>query len=332
VDYDSFTDVFNHPRSSYEQFKQGFQYYADIAWWVQQETSRAVQYIVQQRMQLLQGVKRLAYTGGVALNAVANAQLLRKKIVDELYMQPAAGDNGLAIGCAYYGWMHVLKNEKPTQQKSIFFGKSYGDDIILQAIEQHNNNSEIKITGEQHHDIVAVAAKALAEGKIIGWYQGGCECGPRALGHRSILADPRIKDVQLIINRDVKNREDFRPFAPSVPVEHAHKYFVHCYESPYMILVDELQEQWKGLLKGIVHVDGSCRVQTVTPDWNPEYYELLTAFGKLTGVDVLLNTSFNTRGMPIVETPAEAIDMFVASALDELYINSYRIVKKSFSF
>jgi len=325
VDYDNLHNIFTTPRTSYPQFKQQFQHYADIAWWVQQETTRVVQYLVQQRMQLLPG-RPMALSGGVALNAVANASLLQNKMVDKLYIQPAAGDNGLALGCAYYGWMKLLGREKPQQQKSIFFGRSYSNDEVINAIARHHDAGGAKLGAVKEENIAAAAAASLASGKIIGWYQGGAEFGPRALGHRSILADPRLPDIQLRINRDVKNREDFRPFAPSVPLGHASRYFMYNYESPYMILVDRLQDKWKEALRGIVHVDGTCRVQTVTADWNNTYYTLLMEWEKLSGISVLLNTSFNVRGMPMVETPAQAIEMYCNSALDELYINDYRIL------
>lgn len=327
VNYESFRETFTNPRISYQHFKDNFEHYADIAWWVQQETGRAVRYLVQQRMQMVTRINALSLAGGVALNAVVNASLIQQKIVDELYIQPAAGDNGLALGCAYYGWMKLMGNPKPELQRSNFMGRGYHDDEVTEAVEKHRRSGGASLSVTKVKDVAREAAAALTAGKIIGWFQGGAEFGPRALGHRSILADPRIENIQLIINRDVKNREDFRPFAPSVPLQYAARYFVHNYESPYMILTDELQEKWKDVLKGIVHVDGSCRVQTVTRDWNPEYYDLLIAFGNITGIDVLLNTSFNTRGMPIVETPAEAIDMFCRTALDELYINGYKMVK-----
>lgn len=327
IDYSHLDKIFTNSRTSYEHFKKDFQHYADIAWWVQQETTRAVQYMVQQRMQLLPSCNSLAIAGGVALNAVANAALLQNKIVDNLYIQPAAADNGLAIGCAYYGWMKLKGQAKPAVQRSIFLGRAYRDDEVSAAIDNHIRSGGTAIQVDEPGNITEAAASSLSAGKIIGWYQGGAEFGPRALGHRSILADPRITDIQLIINRDIKNREDFRPFAPSVPLEYVQRYFRYGYESPYMILVDRVRDEWEDVIKGVVHVDGTCRVQTVTQDWNPLYYDLLIAFGKLTGIDVLLNTSFNVRGMPIVETPAEAIEMLCNMALDELYINQYRLVK-----
>ena len=327
VDYSSFEDVFTQPSSSYQQLKTNFQHYADIAWWAQQETVRAVTYLVSERMKLLPECSHLALAGGVALNAVANGRLLQEGLVEKLYIQPAAGDNGLAIGCAYYGWCKQQNQPKPVYQPGVFFGRSYDDATVLAAAEAYQKTKETSLQIIKTVDVVKEAAHSLAAGKIIGWFNGGAEFGPRALGHRSILADPRLPDVQLRINRDIKNREDFRPFAPSVRLEQVHHYFVHGYESPYMILTDYLKPWWREDLKGIVHVDGSSRVQTVTPDWNAAYYQLLTAFEVLTGVGLLLNTSFNVRGMPIVETPAEAIDLFINSGLDELYINDYKILK-----
>jgi len=328
VDKAGFDEVFTNPRFSYEQFKEDFQHYADIAWWVQQETTRAVIYLVQHRMQLIGNDRPLALAGGVALNAVANAALLQRKVVGDLFIQPAAGDNGLALGCAYYGWMKLLGNEKPAPLSGVFFGRQYPADALRLAVERHHSAGGCTLHITQPEDIAEEAARALAEGKIIGWFRGGAEFGPRALGHRSVLADPRLPDIQLRINRDIKNREDFRPFAPSVTKEHAADYFVHAYDSPYMILTDQIKDEWKDILKGVVHVDGSCRVQTVVSANDPVYHKLISSFGDMTGIYVLLNTSFNVRGMPIVETPAEAIAMYAQTALDELYIDNYKIIKQ----
>jgi carbamoyltransferase len=326
IAYEAFEDIFNRPREDYASFKEHFQHYADIAWWIQQETMRAVTYIVRHRLALYPH-QNLALAGGVALNAVANAQLLQQQLVDNLYIQPAAGDNGLAIGCAFYGWCQLLGRQKETQPAHTFFGSSYSEEALYTALEQHHRNGGVQLQAAFVEDPAAAAAAALAGGAIIGWFREGAEFGPRALGHRSILADPRLPGIQLRINRDVKNREDFRPFAPSVRIEKVADYFVHAYESPYMILTDQLKETWKESLQGIVHVDGSCRVQTVQREGNEMYYRLLEAFEAATGIGVLLNTSFNVRGMPIVETPAEAIAVFCNSALDELYIDHYKITR-----
>jgi carbamoyltransferase len=161
----------------------------------------------------------------------------------------------------------------------------------------------------------------------VGWFQDGCEFGPRALGRRSILADPRNAEVGRFINAEIKFREDFRPFAPSVIREEVQTYWHRNQDSPYMILVDQVRNEWRDTLKSVVHQDGSSRVQTVTPDWNPKYYNLLKEFQSITGLPVLLNTSFNRRGMPIVETPKDAVDFFFSCKLDYLVIDNFIVEK-----
>jgi predicted NodU family carbamoyl transferase len=180
----------------------------------------------------------------------------------------------------------------------------------------------------KHPDSIRRTAELLADGKIVAWFQAGSEFGPRALGHRSILADPRRSGVRDFINRHIKLREDFRPFAPAVLREDVSTYFQTERDSPYMLLVDQIRDEWRDRLRSIVHEDGSCRVQTVTPDWNPQFYRLLQEFKKVTGVSVLLNTSFNGRGMPIVETPQDALQFFRVSRLDVLTIGEYVIEKQ----
>jgi len=326
VKHGLFEEEFCSPRKSHEQFKENFQHYADIARWVQSETMRAVSYLVRERMTLLPAGTPLAIAGGVALNAVTNALLLRTGIVNELFIQPAAGDNGLAVGCAWYGYMQHLGKLNQRGAHNVLLGKTYQESDVMNMLREHDQGDKLNWTVCQ--DVVAAAANSLADGKIIGWFRGGSELGPRALGHRSILADPRIPEIQLRINRDVKNREDFRPFAPSVPKERTAEYFVDGWDSPYMILTDRMKPEWIDVLKGVVHVDGSCRVQTVDAEWNTVFHQLIERFGEKTGIFVLLNTSFNVRGMPIVETPAEALDVFLHSAMDELYLGDVRVVKK----
>ncbi len=177
--------------------------------------------------------------------------------------------------------------------------------------------------------MASVAARLLSEGKVIGWFQGGCEFGPRALGRRSILADPRRKDIREFINARIKNREDFRPFAPSVLRGDVNAYFQYDGDSPYMILVVKVRPEWREMIPAVVHQDDSCRIQTVTPEWNDRYYRLLEEFKKITGVGILLNTSFNRRGMPIVETPLQALYLFFESDLDCLILNDLIIYKNA---
>ncbi|HEV7782842.1 MAG TPA: carbamoyltransferase C-terminal domain-containing protein [Chitinophagaceae bacterium] len=310
-------DPVTHP------FADHFQYYADIAAWVQAETERAVLYIIQHRL-ALHPHEQLVYAGGVALNAVTNA-----KIIDqtnrELYIEPAAGDNGLAIGCAYYGWIEVLKKEKVKHSGSTCFGKIYDAGVIKETIGKTGSREDRR--AERSPDAVKTAAALLAAGKTIGFFQLGCEFGPRALGRRSILADPRTPGIREHINRHIKLREDFRPFAPAVLYEDKDIYFKKGYESPYMILIDEIKEEWKDKMPGIVHVDGTCRVQTVKDKAEP-FYQLLTEFKEITGISVLLNTSFNRMSQPIVETPEEAILFFYESRLDALVINDFIFTKQ----
>lgn len=325
VQHDAFLAL-QQPSNGYEMFKSNFRHYADVARWVQKEAEKAVLYTARSRM-ALHPHDNLCYAGGVALNAVANARLLKEGIVKNLYMQPAAGDNGLSIGCAFYGWSQLLNREIPEEKpRTVFFGKQYSREEVRTMLKAHPQQDRFSWT--QAPDFVAQAAALLASGKVIAWYQGGAEFGPRALGHRSILADPRRKDIQQHINAHIKFREDFRPFAPAVPAEEAQHYFVQGWESPYMILVDAIREEWKGVVPGIVHVDGSCRVQTVTGSDHPLFHELLKRFKEETGIAVLVNTSFNRRGMPIVETPVEALDFFLSCALDVLVLEDTIVTKK----
>lgn len=315
---------YNNKANDYNDFKEHFQYYADIARGVQLELEKAVLFIVKERMKYSKNGK-LAYAGGTALNALANSLIIKNKLVDELFIQPAAGDNGLAIGCAFYGWLEVLKKERIIHNGSTCFGRNYLNDDIEKEILNYSTISHIK-----SNNIIVETAKLLKEGNIIGWFQEGSEFGPRSLGRRSILADPRNLDVRNFINSNIKFREDFRPFAPSVLKEDAESYFeMNGVESPYMILVFDIKDGWKNELKSVVHENNTSRVQTVTPDWNKKYYDLLTEFKNQTNLSVLLNTSFNKKGMPIVETPKDAIDFFIECELDYLIIGDYIISKKA---
>lgn len=309
-------------------FKEHFQYYADIARWVQDEAEKAILYIFEKRLSL-NPHSNMCYAGGVALNAVGNTKILQQTAVDNFYIEPAAGDNGLALGCAFYGLIHVLQHGKIKNHGSTFLGKVYTEEELNEALKKIKLlQKEQSITCSKDHDFLNITAKLLSEGKTIGWFQWGAEFGPRALGRRSILADPRIKDIQERINIRIKLREDFRPFAPAVLYEDKDVYFQFGLESPYMILIDKIKEEWKNKMPGIVHTDGTCRVQTVSDNQEP-FYKLLQVWKKQTGISVLLNTSFNKKGMPIVETPGDAIDFFLESELDVLVMNDHIICKQS---
>ncbi|MFM6924214.1 MAG: carbamoyltransferase [Ferruginibacter sp.] len=303
-------------------FKKNFDYFAGIARWVQNETERAVLYVMKDRY-ARQPHANICYAGGVALNAVTNTKIIEQCGFKNVYIEPAAGDNGLALGCAYYGWTQIMQQEKVKHSGSTFLGNPYQNETVQHALIASGN----KIDYVLYNDVEEKTADYLLQGKTIGWFQLGAEFGPRALGRRSILADPRRTDIQLHINTTIKFREDFRPFAPSVLFEDKDLYFEPGLESPYMILIDRIRPEWRNKMPGIVHVDGTCRVQTVKDKSEP-FYKLLSAWKMKSGISVLLNTSFNKKGMPIVETPAEAIDFFLHCNLDILVINKYIITKK----
>lgn len=276
------------------------------------------------------GLTDLCLAGGVALNCVANGRLLREGPFENVFVQPAAGDGGCSVGCAYYG-NHVLggrpRDRGPGStgvQRHAYLGRSYPVADVEQALADSGLPS-IEVDSPAR-----LAAELLAEGDLLGWFTGGSEFGPRALGHRSILADPRKPDMKDVLNARVKHREWFRPFAPAILAEHASDYFEMLpIQSPYMLLVASVVPEKRSLIPAVVHVDGSARVQTVTRADNGAFHELIEHFHALTGVPVVLNTSYNDRGQPIVETPAEALDFFVRSELNYLFLED-RLVGNSF--
>ncbi|CNH32245.1 carbamoyltransferase family protein [Yersinia pekkanenii] len=304
-------------------FHDNFQYYSDLAYWAQTKLEQALFYLFNHYYQL-NPMKNFAYAGGVALNATANEKLINGCEFDHLYIQPAAGDNGLSIGCCYYGWLEVLKKERVKHSGSTFFGKIYDDIHVVAELEKFAD----KIDYIHCDDIETVAANSIAAGNVIAWFQGGSEFGPRALGNRSILADPRGTQTKDHINANVKYREDFRPFAPAVLHENVHDYFDLDHDSDYMLFIAYVKEQYRSELPSIVHVDGSARVQTVKKEINERFHRLITSFFEETSVPILLNTSLNIKGMPIVETPHDAVDLFLHCGLDLLFINNYKVSKK----
>lgn len=316
-----------NPSKGYEYFKEHFTYYADVAKWAQEQVENAVLKCIANRYSLFTH-PNLCYSGGVALNAVANAKLQDIQLAQNIYLEPAAADNGLALGCAFYGWLHHLKMPKISHNESTCFGKKYTEDDIQKAIEEmHYTN--FKINHFQLEDeLLRYCASNLNSGKTIAWFHAESEFGPRALGRRSILAHPGIKGMKEHINRNIKFREDFRPFAPAVLEEKVSKYFEKGRNSPYMILVDKTREEYFEILENTTHKDGSARVQTVNKKWNERFYKLIEYFEKESAISVLLNTSLNRRGMPMVETPEQAIALFEQTALDILVLENFVIEKK----
>ncbi len=295
------------------------------------------------------GVENLCLAGGVALNSVANGKLLRSGLFDGLWIQPAAGDAGAALGAALvavhlYCQQQRRPHAEPDGMKGAYLGPAFADDDIRQLLEQRGMRYQYLAEDE----LVASAAQALAEDKVIGWFQGRMEFGPRALGNRSILGNPCSAHTQLQMNLKIKFRESFRPFAPSVLREDAADYFDLAQGSPYMQLVASVlparrrepsaeERTLTGIqrvnavrsdIPAVTHVDYSARVQTVSADTNPLFHRLISRFKALTGYGVVVNTSFNVRDEPIVCTPQDALSCYEKTALDELYIGRFRLMKK----
>ncbi|MES2620661.1 MAG: carbamoyltransferase C-terminal domain-containing protein, partial [Bacteroidota bacterium] len=267
------------------------------------------------------GIRKVCMAGGVALNCLANQKIGALPEVDELFIQPASSDAGISLGAAYLA--SVESNFLPQIMNHVFYGNTHSDEAIEQALKNCN------VTYTKSKDVVADAATALAENKVIGWFQGAMEFGPRALGNRSILANAAAENIQATVNHKVKFREGFRPFGASVLQEDFHTYFeARCDEAPFMTKVFNVKPGYQQTLKGVTHADSTCRVQTVNKQQNEMYYRLLNEFKQKTGTGVLLNTSFNLSHEPIVCTPREAIASFFASGIDALFIGSYCVFKK----
>jgi carbamoyltransferase len=270
------------------------------------------------------GQSHLCMAGGVALNCRLNGVLNRSRMFKSMFVQPAAGDDGTAVGAALYVQGAHEPATKMRKMSIPLWGPEFKEEAISALLAGRSDCRAVAFCS--FTELVQKLASSLAQGQIIGWFQGRMEFGPRALGNRSILADPRDPGMRSRINRLVKKREDFRPFAPAVTAEAAAQYFdiPEGEESMYahMLFVTEVRKQYQSRLPAITHVDGSARVQTVAKEEHPRLWLLLSEFGKLTGFPILLNTSFNVRGQPIVCTPQEAIDTFLTAQLDLLVMGN----------
>jgi len=265
--------------------------------------------------------KYLVIAGGVSLNSVMNGRILRETPFEDVYIMAAAGDNGTSIGAAYYLYNVVLGQPRNFVHLSPHVGTEYDNTFIKQVLD------EAKVPYTYHDNVAGVAAQKLRQGRIIGWFQGRMEIGPRALGSRSILADPTDPGMKDKINAEVKHREAYRPFAPSTTVEACNDYFDLGVEDPFMLKVCNVLPDKRDLLPAITHVDGTARLQTVNRDTNPLYHELISEFGRLSGVPVVLNTSFNIMGEPIIESPVDALRCFYSTGLDDLVIGNFVVSK-----
>jgi len=268
------------------------------------------------------GEKHLVISGGVSLNSVMNGRILRETPFEDVYIMAAAGDNGTSIGAAYYLLHAVLGQPRSYVHLSPYLGTSYSDDAIRKVLD------EAKADYSHHQDIAGAAAQLLHRQRIIGWFQGSMEIGPRALGCRSILADPTNPEMKDKINAEVKHREAYRPFAPSAIVEARNDYFDIGVEDPFMLKVCNVLPDMQSRLPAITHVDGTARLQTVSRETNPLYHDLISRFGEHSGVPVVLNTSFNVMGEPIVESPLDAIRCFFSTGLDDLVIGNFIVSKR----
>jgi carbamoyltransferase len=303
------------------------QHWKDVAWRVQDDAETL---LLKRAIWLRQttGAKNLCMAGGVALNCVANGRIVREAGFDNVWIQPAAGDDGIAIGCAYYGYLALLKKPRSSVMTHAFLGAPYSDEAARAAADTWL--VRLQTINTPSKNICRDTARLLSEGHVFAWFQGRSEFGPRALGNRSILADPRKAEMKDKLNKRVKHRQAFRPFAPVVLAERASEIFEDDEESPFMLLVKRVRPQWRDKIPAIVHVDGTARVQTVRQDQNERLYGLLKEFDAITGVPVLLNTSLNVKGEPIVETPADALACFLGTGIDYLALHDTLIAKNRF--
>jgi carbamoyltransferase len=292
------------------------QQYRDLAASVQRQLELIISEIVR-RLVSETGERRLCLAGGVAMNSLANGRLLTQGLVEELYVPPCASDAGVALGAAYLAHLKATGTLGREELKTAALGPAYDDAEILAALNA---------AGLRAHKLGEPAretARLIADGQIVGWFQGRMEFGQRALGSRSILADPRRAEMKEIVNARIKFREPFRPFAPSVLAERAGDFFEHASPNPFMTRVCPVRPQMRSIIPAVTHVDGTARVQTVERETCPLYWNLIDAFRELTDVPVVLNTSFNVKGQPIVNTPAEAAETFLNTSLDALVCGNY---------
>jgi len=273
------------------------------------------------------GLKAVCLAGGVAFNCVANGKIFDTTGFEQVYVQPAAGDGGLAVGAAYYVWHQILRKPRSFVMDHAYWGPGYTRDEIRHAIEAKGLGMRGCTVEELAGDnLMQRTAAIVADGKILGWFQGRAEWGPRALGNRSIVADPRRGEMKEILNKRIKHREIFRPFAPSILAEATGEWFEKSHPSPFMTLAYSVRPEKRETIPAPTHVDGTGRLQTVTREANPRYWSLIKAFEQLTGVPVVLNTSFNDNE-PIVCRPEEALDCFQRTQMDALVLGDFLITR-----
>jgi len=313
-------DVFGNPREYRSELRQ--QHY-DIAASVQERLEECYFDLLNSVYQRTKQ-RAVCLSGGVALNCVANGKIFERTPFREVYVQAAAHDAGTSIGAAQYVWHQVLKQPRSYVMRHVYYGPEYGETEIKQALDYAG------IQYQRFHEpmLLENTAREIADGKVIGWFQGRMEFGPRALGNRSILADPRRHDMKDILNQRIKHREHFRPFCPSVMAEATGDFFENNYPSPFMVQAYRIKESERDRIPAVTHQDGTGRLQTVERGVNPLFWGLLKRFGEITGVPILINTSFN-ENEPIVNTPAQALDCFLRTRMDALVIGPFLALKSN---
>lgn len=316
-----FVDLFGSPRQPRTEITKHHQ---DVAASLQYVLEEA-EFALVRKLQRETGQKALCMAGGVALNSSFNGKVLPNTAFEDIYIQPAAGDAGTALGVCYYIWHQELGQPRSYVMTNAYTGPAYANGTIRQVLDDHYLSYELL----DDNELVKRAAEIVAEGNVLGWFQGRMEWGPRALGNRSIIADPRREDMIDILNARIKHREKFRPFAPAILMEHVGEYFDQVYPDPFMVKVYNVLLEKQTVIPAVTHVDGTGRLQTVDREQSPLYWALINAFWERTSVPVVLNTSFN-ENEPIVCTPEEALDCFLRTKMDALAIGNY-LVKKSYT-
>lgn len=294
------------------------EYELNIATAAQQIVEDVILHIVQNLNKMVKS-KNLCMAGGVALNSVTNGLIAKSGLYENIFIQPAAGDSGTSLGAALLLENRIHNEQRKYIQNDTFLGNGYSDD----AFELSLKNASLEYRHMERNELYRYTAKCLQAGNIVGWFQGRMEFGPRALGNRSFLATPLQKDMKDILNSRVKFREGFRPFAAIVLEEDAGRYFDCSYHNPYMLFVYKVKKEYRDIIPAITHVDNTVRIQTVNEQENPELYLLLKAFKELTGHSVLINTSFNIKGEPIVCSPDDAVNSFKKADIDLLVLGDY---------
>ena len=323
----SFPSYFGEKPSDYKELCRANEHYADIAASIQLVTEEVLLKLANS-LHKETGKTNLCIAGGVGLNSRANGRILRETPFEKIFIQPAAGDGGGALGAAMHVYHGLLGNPRTFVLEHAYWGKEYSEEEIKEFLEKNNISYEYFPENEKLLDRVV---DDLVDGKVVGWFQGRFEWGPRALGNRSILADPRSEEMKDLVNVKIKFREPFRPFAPVILEENAEDFFqgdglAQQFAARYMLLVLPFKESKGEAINAVNHM-GTGRLQTIREEWNPRYYRIVKKFGEATGIPVLLNTSFNLRGEPIVNTPADAFHTYSNSGVDVLVLENFMIRK-----